>query len=228
MESLHATTRWENQPVPEGVTIADLDAEEIRTRCATPSTLAAHCTAQRRTSRPSSVGWNSSTRASCSTPPSPSTARAQRLHIALPAVRIRLARFRGTDRLGDFIDNRQYWGHAFDLAPPGGDVPAGPCSHRGPCRVGPNAARRPAALSAACNPRGVANALCHRDYTIPGGAISVAMYDDHLEIINPGTLHFGITPAKLAHAAPIRSPGIRSSPMCFTGPGSSNVGARAR
>ena len=25
----------------------------------------------------------------------------------------------------------------------------------------------------------VANALCHRDYTIPGGAVSVAMYDDH-------------------------------------------------
>lgn len=31
MERLHATTRWENQPVPEGVTIADLDAEEIHT-----------------------------------------------------------------------------------------------------------------------------------------------------------------------------------------------------
>ena len=31
MEHLHATTRWENQPVPEGVTAADLDAEEIRT-----------------------------------------------------------------------------------------------------------------------------------------------------------------------------------------------------
>ena len=32
----------------------------------------------------------------------------------------------------------------------------------------------------------LANALCHRDYTIPGGSIALAMYDDHLEIINLG------------------------------------------
>jgi ATP-dependent DNA helicase RecG len=44
----------------------------------------------------------------------------------------------------------------------------------------------------------VANALCHRDYTVPGGAVSVGIYDDHLEIINTGTLHFDITPEKLA------------------------------
>ena len=37
----------------------------------------------------------------------------------------------------------------------------------------------------------------HSDYTIPGGAVAVAMYDDHLEITNPGTFHFGITPEKL-------------------------------
>ena len=43
----------------------------------------------------------------------------------------------------------------------------------------------------------LANALCHRDYTFPGGAVAVAMYDDHLEITNPGDLHFGITPEKL-------------------------------
>lgn len=43
----------------------------------------------------------------------------------------------------------------------------------------------------------IANALCHRDYCIPGGAVAVAMYDDHLEITNPGGLHFGITPEKL-------------------------------
>jgi ATP-dependent DNA helicase RecG len=26
------------------------------------------------------------------------------------------------------------------------------------------------------------NDLCHRDYTVPGGAVAIAMYDDHLEI----------------------------------------------
>jgi ATP-dependent DNA helicase RecG len=29
VERLHATRRWENEPVPEGVSIADLDEEEI-------------------------------------------------------------------------------------------------------------------------------------------------------------------------------------------------------
>lgn len=43
----------------------------------------------------------------------------------------------------------------------------------------------------------LANALCHRDYTIAGGAVAVAIYDDHLEITNPGELQFGITPEKL-------------------------------
>ncbi|MFH2065618.1 MAG: Fic family protein [Pseudomonadota bacterium] len=43
----------------------------------------------------------------------------------------------------------------------------------------------------------LANAFCHRDYTIAGGAVAVAIYDDHLEITNPGELQFGITPEKL-------------------------------
>jgi ATP-dependent DNA helicase RecG len=30
VERLHATRRWENEPVPDGVTIDDLDAEEIQ------------------------------------------------------------------------------------------------------------------------------------------------------------------------------------------------------
>jgi len=45
----------------------------------------------------------------------------------------------------------------------------------------------------------IANAICHRDYTIHGGAVALAMYDDRLEVINPGILHFGITPEKLSH-----------------------------
>ena len=43
----------------------------------------------------------------------------------------------------------------------------------------------------------LANSICHRDYTTPGGAVAIAMYDDHLEIINPGIFHFDMTPEKL-------------------------------
>ena len=41
--------------------------------------------------------------------------KSQRVQSFYPQCSIRLARFRGEDRLGDFIDNRQYWGHAFAL-----------------------------------------------------------------------------------------------------------------
>ncbi|WP_075884022.1 ATP-binding protein [Candidatus Protochlamydia sp. W-9] len=43
----------------------------------------------------------------------------------------------------------------------------------------------------------VANAICHRDYTTPGGSVAIGMYDDKLEIINPEILYFDITPEKL-------------------------------
>jgi len=41
------------------------------------------------------------------------------------------------------------------------------------------------------------NALCHRDYAIPGGAVSVAIYNDCLEVISTGLLPAGITVADL-------------------------------
>jgi len=43
----------------------------------------------------------------------------------------------------------------------------------------------------------LANALCHRDYSIGGGSIGIAVYDDRLEITSSGSLHFGLTPENL-------------------------------
>jgi ATP-dependent DNA helicase RecG len=110
---------------------------------------------------------------------------------------IRLGRFRGINRLADFSDNRQYWGNAFSLlrraesflmdhVPIAGRVIPGKMVREDQPLYPPRATRE-----------ALANALRHRDYTIPGGAVAVAMYDDHLEIVNPGDLHFGITPKKL-------------------------------
>jgi ATP-dependent DNA helicase RecG len=39
----------------------------------------------------------------------------------------------------------------------------------------------------------LANALCHRDYSIAGGAVSVAVFDDRLEISSTGLLPFGLS-----------------------------------
>ena len=57
----------------------------------------------------------------------------------------------------------------------------------------------PAALREA-----LANALCHRDYSIAGGAVSVAIYDDRLEISSSGMLPFDLTPADLTRPHPSR------------------------
>ena len=43
----------------------------------------------------------------------------------------------------------------------------------------------------------LANAFIHRDYASAAGSVSVALYDDRLEVISPGELHFGLTPEKL-------------------------------
>jgi ATP-dependent DNA helicase RecG len=114
-----------------------------------------------------------------------------------PQLAVRLARFRGRDRLADFIDNRQYWGHAFatlsraesfllEHIPIAGRVVPGRLVREDRPRYAPRATRE-----------ALANAICHRDYTIHGGTVAVAIYDDRLEITNPGELHFGITPDKL-------------------------------
>ena len=113
-----------------------------------------------------------------------------------PQCQLRMARFRGVDK-SEFLDQRQLEGHAFTLLdeamlflrrhlPVAGRIVPG-LFEREDEPLFPLEALREALV----------NAFCHRDYTIPGGAVAVAMYDDHLEITNPGVLHFGITPEKL-------------------------------
>lgn len=43
----------------------------------------------------------------------------------------------------------------------------------------------------------LANAFSHRDYSIGGGSVAVAIYDNRLEITSSGSLHFGLTPEAL-------------------------------
>jgi ATP-dependent DNA helicase RecG len=52
------------------------------------------------------------------------------------------------------------------------------------------------------------NAFCHRDYSRSGGAVSLGIYDDRLEIWSDGTLPFGLRPEDLKrdHASLPRNP----------------------
>ncbi|MDA2928386.1 putative DNA binding domain-containing protein [Acidobacteria bacterium AH-259-O06] len=198
VERLHATRRWENEPVPEGVSIKDLDADEIQITLDNAIRLGRLEATDRRDTRSILRGLELIHEGNLLNAAIALYGKTDRLKTLYPQMGIRLARFRGKNRLADFSDNRQYWGHAFallrraesflmDHVPIAGRVLPGKMVREDQPWYPPGATRE-----------ALANAICHRDYTIPGGAVALAMYDDHLEITNPGALHFGITPEKLA------------------------------
>ena len=120
----------------------------------------------------------------------------ERIEAEMPQCLLRVARFRGVDRT-DFLDNRQFRGNAFTLLTRAERFMIENLPIAG--RIIPNIFERvdeplypPVALREA-----LANALCHRDYSIGGGSVAVAIYDDRLEVTSSGSLHFGLTAEKL-------------------------------
>ena len=109
-----------------------------------------------------------------------------------PQCLLRMARFKGETK-SEFIDNRQEYGHAFDLFQRAQRFMRDHLPVAG--RVIPNVYERkddplypPTALREA-----LANALCHRSYTTEGSSVGVAIYDDRLEITSSGPLPAGIS-----------------------------------
>ncbi len=118
--------------------------------------------------------------------------RGAEVEARLPQCLLRVARFRGTDRT-EFLDNRQFCGNIFELLARAERFLRESLPVAG--RITPGLFERvddplypPIALREA-----LANAFCHRDYSIGGGSVAVAIYDDRLEITSSGTLHFGLT-----------------------------------
>ena len=101
---------------------------------------------------------------------------------------IKMARFRGRDKLEGFIDNQWERGNAFQLIT---------FAHHFTSRHLPIASFfEPGKLQRIDQPavpqlalrEALINAFCHRDYSIRSAATSLAIYDDRLEIWNPGGL----------------------------------------
>ena len=120
----------------------------------------------------------------------------ERLEFEMPQCLLRVARFRGLDRM-EFLDNRQFNGNAFtllanaerflrDTLPIAGRFEQDRFERIDEPLYPPLATRE-----------ALANALCHRDYSIGGGSVGIAVYDDRLEVKSSGSLHFGLTPEKL-------------------------------
>jgi ATP-dependent DNA helicase RecG len=124
----------------------------------------------------------------------PLFARADRLLPYYPQCLLRMARFRGitTDA---FDDEAQLHGNAFQLF-----VQAQAFLRRHlpkASRVVQFTREDTPLYPVEALREALANAICHRDYAVGGGSISVAVFDDRLEIGSTGALPFGLTPADL-------------------------------
>jgi ATP-dependent DNA helicase RecG len=124
-----------------------------------------------------------------------------------PQCELRMARFRGTDKT-EFLDQRHVRGPAFKLLeeaqlfcqrhfPLPGKIVPGKLQRVDTPLIPPDAMREI-----------LVNALIHRDYAIAGGAISLAIFDDRVEVWSAGTYPTGITPAMLTrqHLSVLRNP----------------------
>jgi len=196
LEHMHAAHRWENQPA-YGIGVEDLDQQEIiltieeairRQRLDDPAT---------RNPTALLAGLNLLHEGHLLNAAVVLFGKANRLLPNYPQCLLRLARFRGHDKT-EFVDNRQEVGNAFELLIRAQRFLRDHLPVAG--RIVPTLFERvddplypPAALREA-----LANALCHRDYSIGGGAVSIAIYDDRLEISSTGTLPFGLTPDDLS------------------------------
>ena len=194
-ERMHSERRWENQPAT-GWSIDDLDVSEIRRTVA-------EAVRRGRLQDPGTqdpiemlrglglfrdgILWRAAVVL---------FGRAERIEFEMPQCLLRVARFRGIDR-SEFLDNRQFHGNAFvllasaerflrDTLPIAGRFESGRFERIDEPLYPPLATRE-----------SLANALCHRDYSIGGGSVGVAVYDDRMEVTSSGTLHFGLTPEKL-------------------------------
>jgi ATP-dependent DNA helicase RecG len=195
LERLHGDQRWENQPAA-GWTVAGLDGAEI-TRTLEESIRRGRAD-DPGTRDPAEVlrGLGLMKEGQILRAAAVLFGRAERIEAELPQGLLRVARFRGKDKT-EFLDNRQFHGNAFDLLLKAERFLRENLPVAG--RIQPNVFERvddplypPVALREA-----LANAFCHRDYSIGGGSISLGVYDDRLEITSTGTLHFGLTPEAL-------------------------------
>ena len=194
-ERMHSEQRWENQPAA-GWLVDDLDVAEIRR---TVAEAVRRGRLQEPVSRePSDMlrGLGLLRDGILLRAAAVLFGSTGRLEFEMPQCLLRVARFRRTDRM-DFLDNRQFNGNAFtllanaerflrDTLPIAGRFEQARFERIDEPLHSPLATRE-----------ALANALCHRDYSIGGGSVGIAFYDDRLEVTSSGSLHFGLTPEKL-------------------------------
>lgn len=195
IERLHGSERWETEPAPNW-RISDLDTTEIgrtleeairRGRAEDPGTRNPEDILRGLRLMRGGVLFRAAVML---------FGGSDRLASEFPQCLLRVARFRGIDK-SEFIDNKQFQGNAFDLLlraerylrenlPVAGRIVPSLFERQDDPLYPPEALRE-----------ALANAFCHRDYSIGGGSVGIAIFDDRLEITSSGPLHFGLKVADL-------------------------------
>lgn len=109
---------------------------------------------------------------------------------------IRMARFKGISK-SEFIDNQQEFGNFFYLLDTAEEFVRRHTPVAGRLELGKMKRTDTPLVPSRAVREAIINALCHRDYTISNGSISIGIYDDRLEITSPGRLPKEMTLEKL-------------------------------
>ena len=115
-----------------------------------------------------------------------------------PQLLLRMACFKGNDK-NEFLDNKRQTGNFFDLL----DAGTAFCFRNLRLAGKIVGMRREEQLEipAEALREALINALCHREYSNPRASVSLAVYADRVEIVNPGRFPSQLTPEniKLQH-----------------------------
>ncbi|HEV2916717.1 MAG TPA: ATP-binding protein [Candidatus Babeliales bacterium] len=121
---------------------------------------------------------------------------------------LKLARFKGTEKT-EFLDTKMFRENAFDLYDKAIDFLT--FSLPVAARIEPGEPKRveEPAVPYKVLREAITNALVHRDYSHAGGSISIAIYDDRVNITNTGSLPKGIFLKQLSK----EHPSIQRNPL---------------
>lgn len=109
-----------------------------------------------------------------------------------PQCLLRMAKFKGSDK-SDLLDSQRVYGNAFVLLKEVEYFLKHHMSIKSEFVPGQMARKDIPDYPPRAIREAMVNAICHRDYTIQGGSISLMIYNDRLEIASHGTLPFGVT-----------------------------------
>lgn len=109
-----------------------------------------------------------------------------------PQCLLRMAKFKGSDK-SDLQDSQRVHGNAFALLEQAEHFLTRHMSVKSEFISGKMARKDIPDYPPRAIREALVNAICHRDYTIQGGSISLMIYSNRLEITSHGTLPFGVT-----------------------------------